>query len=101
MMVTPDGHARIELSRVLTPATIADHRTTPVNALDYLRVMFRVDKLDELLSRLAKQETELVGKVVQCRDAYRLCYIRGTKGIFVGLAEQLGNQPATGILENA
>ncbi len=25
MMVTPDGHSRIELSRFLTPPTIADH----------------------------------------------------------------------------
>ena len=50
MMVTPDGHTRVELSRFLTPPTIADHRTAPVNALGYLRMMFRVDNLDELLS---------------------------------------------------
>jgi catechol 2,3-dioxygenase-like lactoylglutathione lyase family enzyme len=52
MMVTPDGHSRLELSRFLTPHTIADHRTAPVNSLGYLRIMFRVDNLDELLSRL-------------------------------------------------
>src|SRR6476620_11575625 len=40
MMVTPDGHSRLELSRFLNPPTIADHRTAPVNALGYLRVMF-------------------------------------------------------------
>ena len=27
MMVTPDGHSRLELSRFIIPATIADHRT--------------------------------------------------------------------------
>ena len=42
MMVTPDGHSRLELSRFLTPQTISDHRTAPVNALGYLRVMFTV-----------------------------------------------------------
>ena len=26
MMVTPDGHSRLELSRFLTPATVSDHR---------------------------------------------------------------------------
>src|SRR5690349_22513492 len=52
MMVTPDGHSRLELSRFLNPPAIVDHRTAPVNALGYLRVMFRVDNLDELLSRL-------------------------------------------------
>src|ERR1700744_3868581 len=40
MMVTPDGHSRLEISRFLNPPTIADHRTAPVNSLGYLRVMF-------------------------------------------------------------
>src|SRR6266498_2571923 len=38
MMVTPDGHSRLELSRFLTPPVVADHRNAPVNALGYLRV---------------------------------------------------------------
>ena len=98
MMVTPDGHSRLELSRFLTPQTIADHRTTPVNSLGYLRIMFRVDNLDELLSRLAKHGAEVVGEVVQYEDMYRLCYIRGTEGLLIGLAEQLGHKTATDTL---
>lgn len=101
MMVTPDGHSRLELSRFLTPATISDHRTAPVNSLGYLRVMFTVDNLDELLSRLAKHGSEVVGEVVQFEDVYRLCYIRGVEGVLVGLAEQLGSKTATDILEGS
>ena len=101
MMVTPDGNSRLELSRFLTPHTIADHRTAPVNSLGYLRIMFRVDHLDELLSRLARHGAKLVGEVVQFGDLYRLCYIRGTEGLLIGLAEQLGHQTATDILENS
>ena len=101
MMVTPDGHSRLELSRFLSPTPISDHRTAPVNSLGYLRVMFTVDNLDELVSRLIKNGAELVGEVVQFEDIYRLCYIRGTEGILVGLAEQLGNKTATDILENS
>src|SRR6188472_3344229 len=52
MMVTPDGHSRLEISRFVTPTVIADHRTAPVNALGYLRVMFTVENLDELVARL-------------------------------------------------
>ena len=100
MMVTPDGHTRLELSRFLRPRTIADHRTSPVNALGYLRIMFRVDNLDELLGRLAKHEAELVGEVVQFENIYRLCYIRGAEGLLIGLAEQLGQKTATDILED-
>ncbi|MGE1048101.1 VOC family protein [Bacillus sp. GMs2/1] len=92
MMVTPDGHSRIELSRFLTPPTIADHRTAPVNALGYLRVMFTVEDIDELVSRLTKHGAELVGEVVQYENSYRLCYIRGVEGILIGLAEELGNK---------
>ena len=89
MMVTPDGHSRLELSRFLSPQTIADHRTAPVNSLGYLRIMFRVDNLDELLTRLTKYDAQLVGEVVQFGEVYRLCYIRGTEGLLIGLAEQL------------
>lgn len=100
MMVTPDGHSRLELSKFLTPKTISDHRTAPVNSLGYLRVMFRVDNLDELLSRLTKQGVEIVGEVVNYENIYKLCYIRGTEGLLVGLAEQIGIKAATDILEN-
>ncbi|MGH1273699.1 VOC family protein [Bacillus cereus] len=92
MMVTPDGHSRIELSRFLTPPTITDHRTAPVNALGYLRVMFTVEDIDEMVSRLTKHGAELVGEVVQYENSYRLCYIRGVEGILIGLAEELGNK---------
>src|SRR3954467_13659140 len=54
MMVTPDGHSRLEISRFISPAVIADHRKAPVNALGYLRVMFAVSDIDELLQRLKK-----------------------------------------------
>ena len=89
MMRTPDGHSRLELSRFLTPPVVADHRTAPVNALGYLRVMFTVDDLHDTLARLRERGAKLVGEVVQYQDAYRLCYIRGPEGLLIGLAEQL------------
>jgi len=92
MMVTPDGHSRLELSRFLTPPTVSDHRTAPVNSLGYLRVMFAVEDIDEMVSRLIKHGAELVGEVVQYENSYRLCYIRGTEGLLIGLAEQLDNK---------
>jgi len=89
MMVTPDGHSRLELSRFLTPSIIEDHRNAPVNALGYLRVMFAVADIDDTLARLQKIGAELVGEVVKYEELYRLCYIRGPEGILIGLAEQL------------
>jgi catechol 2,3-dioxygenase-like lactoylglutathione lyase family enzyme len=90
MMRTPDGHSRLELSRFLAPPVVADHRNAPVNAFGYLRVMFTVDDIDETLARLRKHGAELVSsEVVQYKDAYRLCYIRGPEGLLLGLAQEL------------
>jgi len=90
MMRTPDGHGRLELSKFHAPPVI--RRTpdpAPVNALGYLRVMFAVDDIDEVLARLQAHGAELIGEVVQYEDSYRLCYVRGPEGILVALAEQL------------
>jgi catechol 2,3-dioxygenase-like lactoylglutathione lyase family enzyme len=92
MIITPDGHSRLELSRFLTPPAISDHRTAPVNALGYLRVMFAVENIDEMVSRFIKHGAQLVGEVVRYGDSYRFCYIRGTEGLLIGLAEQLENK---------
>ncbi len=94
MLITPDGHSRLELSQFLTPPVVADHRNAPVNALGYLRVMFTVDDIDDTLARLRKRGAQLVGDVVQYEDVYRLCYIRGPEGLLIGLAEELRSSPA-------
>jgi catechol 2,3-dioxygenase-like lactoylglutathione lyase family enzyme len=90
MLRTPDGHSRLELSRFIVPAVVADHRNAPVNALGYLRAMFAVDDLDDTLHRLGRHGAQLVGEVVPYKDLYRLCYIRGPGGLLLGLAEDLG-----------
>lgn len=91
MMVTPDGHSRLELARYLTPPPVADHRNAPVNALGYLRTMFTVEDIDDTVSRLQEYGAELVGEIVQYENSYRLCYIRGPEQILIGLAEELND----------
>jgi predicted enzyme related to lactoylglutathione lyase len=54
--------------------------------------MFTVEDIDDTLARLGRRGAELVGKVVQYQDTYRLCYIRGPEGILIGLAQELGQQ---------
>ena len=89
MMVTPDGHSRLELSQFSKPQIIADHRSNPVNSLGYLRVMFRVDNLDEIVDRLIKNGATLVGEIVQYENSYKLCYIRGVEGLLIGLGQEI------------
>ena len=91
MMRTPDGHSRLEMSRFLAPPVAADHRSAPVNALGYLRVMFAVEDIDDTLARLGKRGAKLVGKVVQYQDTYRLCYIRAPRESSSGLPRSSGS----------
>jgi catechol 2,3-dioxygenase-like lactoylglutathione lyase family enzyme len=89
MMVTPDGHSRLELCRYIKPMIASDHRNAPVNALGYLRAMFTVVDIDDTVDRLQKIGGELVEEIVNYQDIYRLCYMRGPEGILIGLAEEL------------
>lgn len=92
MMVTPDGHSRLELSQFIRPAVTSDHRRAPVNAHGYLRLMFTVENIDELVTRLRQHGAELVGEIVNYENTYRLCYIRGAEGLIIGLAEDISSR---------
>ena len=89
-MRTPDGHGRIELDKFHTPAAVrAEPEDAPVNALGIRRIMFAVDDIEGVVTRLRGHGAELVGEVAQHEDSYRLCFLRGPEGIIIGLAEQL------------
>ena len=88
MMVTPDGHGKIELSRFRHPKAIKAPRVE-TNTLGLSRIMFAVDDLDGTLARLQAQGATLLREVVQYEDIYRLCYVRGPEGILIALAEEL------------
>ncbi len=91
MMRTPDGQGRIELDKFHTPEAMrTGPENVPVNTLGIRRIMFAVDNIDDVVTRLRAHGAELVGEVVQYEDTNRLCYIRGPEGIIVALAEQLG-----------
>lgn len=93
MMVTPDGHSRLELCRYIRPEVASDHRRAPVNALGYLRMMFNVLNIDALVAMLIQHGAELVGEIVQYENAYRLCYLRSPEGLLIGLAEEVHGEP--------
>jgi hypothetical protein len=59
MMITPDGHSRLEIARYISPPVVSDHRAAPVNSLGYLRIMFLVENIDEMVSRLIRYGAEL------------------------------------------
>lgn len=90
MMRTPDGHSRLELMRFLTPTAItAEPKAAPPNTLGIRRLMFAVDDIDDVVTRLRAHGAELMGELTQYEDTYRLCYLRGPEGMIIALAQQL------------
>jgi catechol 2,3-dioxygenase-like lactoylglutathione lyase family enzyme len=90
MMVTPDGHSKIELVKFNAPQSPAGDTQAPANAPGIRHLTFAVDDLDATLVRLRAHGAELVGEVERYENIYRLCYIRGPEGIIIELAERLG-----------
>jgi catechol 2,3-dioxygenase-like lactoylglutathione lyase family enzyme len=69
LLRTPDGHGRIELDKFHTPeAMTAGPENAPVNALGIRRIMFAVNELDAVVTRLHAQGAELVGDVEDRRQ---------------------------------
>ena len=90
MLRTPDGHCRLELTKFHNPTAVtAEPKNAPVNTLGIRRIMFAVDDIEEVLTRLRAHGAERVGELEQYEDSYRLCYVRGPEGIIIALAEQL------------
>ena len=89
MMRTPDGHSRLELTKFQRPTATSVELNAPVNTLGIRRIMFAVEDIKEVLTRLQAHGAELVGEIVQYEDTYLLCYVRGPEGILIALAEQL------------
>ena len=89
MMRTPDGHSRLELTKFQWPMATSVELNVPVNTLGIRRIMFAVEDIKEVLTRLQAHGAELVGEIVQYEDIYLLCYVRGPEGILIALAQPL------------
>jgi len=90
MMVTPDGHGRLELATFHAPSGPGSDGLAPANTPGIRHVAFAVDDIDAVVAGLRARGAELVGEVERYRDSYRLCYVRGPEGIIVELAQQIG-----------
>ncbi len=89
MVRTPDGHGRLELTTFRSPPAVEARPDAPANALGIRRIMFAVDDIEDVVTRLQAHGAELMGELGQYEDVYRLCYVRGPEGIIVALAEEM------------
>jgi catechol 2,3-dioxygenase-like lactoylglutathione lyase family enzyme len=90
MVETPDGRARLELTKFHAPSGPGGDGHAPANTPGIRHLAFAVDDIDTVVASLRARGAELVGEVERYGDSYRLCYVRGPEGIIVELAEQIG-----------
>lgn len=90
MMVTPDSHSRIEITRYRTPDAVEPSPwPAPVHTVGWANVMFEVDDLRETVARLEAVGGELVGEIVVWEGLIELAYLRGPEGVVVALAQEV------------
>jgi catechol 2,3-dioxygenase-like lactoylglutathione lyase family enzyme len=92
MLGTPNGDAKIELVKFLSPPVEDGNPGALANATGIRHLCFQVEDVDALVVGLKERGGELVGDVVTYGDSYRLCYVRGPEDIIVELAEPLGKE---------
>lgn len=90
MLQTPDGHGQVELVKFNAPPMERGDPRAPANAAGIRHLSFVVEDIDAVVAGLRARRVELVGEVIDYRDIYRLCYVRGPEGIIVELAEPIG-----------
>src|SRR6058998_3584114 len=90
MMRTPDGHGRLELTKFRNPKLVeTEPAIAPPNTLGLRSVMFTVESVDNIVTRLRAHGAELVDEIIQYENKYRLYYIQGPANIIVALAKKL------------
>jgi len=89
MLQTPDGNARLELTKFHSPSNQGDNRRAPANTPGIRHIAFAVKDIDAAVAGLRARGAELVGELERY-GGYRLCYVRGPEGIIIELAERIG-----------
>ena len=90
ILVTPDGHGKLELARFVTPPGPDGDPQAPSNAPGIRHILFTVDDIEAAIATARAHGGELVGELMQYGTSYKLCYVRGPAGIIVEFAEKLG-----------
>jgi predicted enzyme related to lactoylglutathione lyase len=85
-----DGHGRLELIKFHAPPAQGCDPDASANTRGIRHVAFVVPDLDAVLARVQARGAELVGDVERYGNLFRLCYVHGSEGIIIELAERLG-----------
>lgn len=89
MLEAPDGQFNLEIIKYHHPVGPNGIRPGVPNALGLNHIAFQVEALDGIVKDLQHKGYDLVGKVQNYENIWKLCYVHGPAGIIVELAERL------------
>jgi catechol 2,3-dioxygenase-like lactoylglutathione lyase family enzyme len=90
MFGLPDGETNLELSKFHTPAAENGVQHSLANTLGIRHIALVVEDIEAVVAKLKEKGAELIGEIVNYKDVYKLCYVRGPEGIILELAEEIG-----------
>ena len=89
MLRSPDGGARLELARFVTPDHVPGSPMAMANELGLRNVSFEVADLHAAVEAVTAAGYGLVAGIGEYENSVRMAYVRGPEGIIVSLFEQL------------
>jgi catechol 2,3-dioxygenase-like lactoylglutathione lyase family enzyme len=89
MLQAPNGQIDLELNKFHAPPDTTKTQNLPSNAVGFRHIAFIVDDVEAEVARLKTKGIELVDEIVNYKNIYKLCYVRGPENIIVELAEAL------------
>lgn len=89
MMNVPNAETVIEIITFKSPQNVVpDSNYFPRN-IGGSHIAFAVQDLDQIVSNLKDSTHHVIGDIIQYKDQYKLCYIKGPESVYVELAEKL------------
>ncbi|RLQ94578.1 VOC family protein [Falsibacillus albus] len=90
MLGMPCGEATLELVKFHTPLDEKEIQPTFANTLGSQHIAFTVEDIEAVVAKLEKKGAELFGEIINYKNLYKLCYVRGPEGVMIELAEKMG-----------
>jgi len=93
MARVPDGSDVFEVVRFLSPRAGAQEPAPAANRPGLRHIAFTVEDVRGVVDRIREAGWNTVGEIVDYKNTFLLCYVRGPDGLIVELAERLDGAP--------
>ena len=93
MARAPDGSDMFEVVRFRSPSAGAGEPAPAANRPGLRHIAFTVDDVRGVVDRVREAGWDTVGEIVNYQNMFLLCYVRGSEGLIVELAERVDGAP--------